>query len=95
MLHSKLWCGCGRARGHAAAEGSAGIFEEPDLAVYKGSPSSRAKEMFSKNNKNTVYPQKHIWECLKEQSFDDRRLLETRSDVSLQLAAAMNRQVGF
>lgn len=43
----------------------------------------------------TVYPQKHIWKCTKEQSLDDRGLLETRSDVSLQFAAAMDWQVGL
>lgn len=79
MLHSKLSC----ARGQAEGERSAGVSEEPDPTVYTRSPSSRAKEMFREKNKDTVYPPKHIWKRIKEQSLDDRRVLETRSDVSL------------
>lgn len=83
MLRSKRSC----ARGQAEGECGAGVVvfeeEEPDPTVYTGSPSSRAKEMFSEKKKDTVHPQKHVWRRIKERSLDERRRSESGSRVSL------------
>lgn len=59
-------------------------FEEAEPTVYTRSPSSRAKAMFSKKDKNAVHPRKHVWRRMKERRLDERRRVEARSDASLQ-----------
>lgn len=59
MLHSKRSC----ARVQAERECNAGVFEEADPSAYTRSPSSRAKEMFSKKNTNG-FPAETDLECV-------------------------------
>lgn len=74
--------------GRRRASAAVGFLKHRTQLFTQGHLGWRAKEMFS-SNKNTVYPQKHN-KRIKEQSLDERRLLETQSDASLQFAAAMH-----